>query len=134
MTGQERLITYIMDNNCCCDILLKLAQSDTCEEHHPIIRTLAECYSRTGSGNCCGALIAAVAVLYAVKGAREAARCQDELMDWFADSFGGYDCLTLSKEGARFTEQVCPRVILATYLRLRGYTEPDNALSQKTLI
>jgi hypothetical protein len=81
----------------------------------------------------CGALAAAVAVLYAAQDDEHAADCQDELMDWFCESFGGYNCKSFANDMNLIREELCPKVILATYLRLRNYIDPDNHLSQKTL-
>jgi hypothetical protein len=82
----------------------------------------------------CGALAAAVAVLYAAQDDERAADCQDELMDWFSDSFGSYNCKSFAQDMNIIREELCPKIILATYLRLRNYIDPDNHLSQKTLL
>jgi hypothetical protein len=91
-------------------------------------------HADAGKGALCGALAAAVAVLYVAKDDERAADCQDELMDWFGNSFGGYDCESLARNIDVIREELCPRVILATYLQLRNYIDPDNHLSQKTLL
>jgi hypothetical protein len=85
-------------------------------------------------GTLCGALAAAVAVLYFIKENEAAVDCQDELMTWFNSSFGGYDCETVSANPEFSREELCPKLLLATYLRQRSYTDPDNHRSQKTLI
>jgi hypothetical protein len=85
-------------------------------------------------GTFCGALTAAIAVLYLEKDTDEAAAAQDELMDWFADSFGEYDCEGVMSYQGMTREDLCPRIILATYLKLRTYIDPDNYIPQKTII
>jgi hypothetical protein len=88
----------------------------------------------SGDGVFCGALAAAVAVLYAAQDDERAADSQDELMDWFSDSFGSYNCKSFAEDMNIIREELCPKIILATYLRLRNYIDPDNHLSQKTLL
>jgi hypothetical protein len=85
-------------------------------------------------GAFCGALAAAVAVLYAANDDERAADCQDELMDWFSESFGSYNCKSFAQDMNVIREELCPKIILATYLRLRNYIDPDNHISQKTLL
>jgi hypothetical protein len=92
----------------------------------------AECAA--GDGAFCGALAAAVAVLYAAQDDERAADCQDELMDWFSENFGSYNCKSFAEDMNIIREELCPKIILATYLRLRNYIDPDNHLSQKTLL
>jgi hypothetical protein len=147
-----------MDNLCCCNLLLKLALNDIGRENDNKISTLAKCcadvtgdiraYVNTAdksapdstahigmkSGTYCGALAAAIAVLYSEKNTEDAIACQDALMDWFEDSFGGFDCETIAASQNVIKDELCPKMIFATYLQLRGYLDPDNHLSQKTLI
>jgi hypothetical protein len=146
-----------MDNKCCCNLLLTLALSDIGRENDGTIAALAEhcadaidetrarriglrpaqegdAECASGDGAFCGALAAAVAVLYAAKDDECAADCQDELMDWFCDSFGSYNCKSFAQDMNVIREELCPKIILATYLRLRDYIDPDNHLSQKTLL
>jgi hypothetical protein len=148
-----------MDNKCCCNLLLTLALSDIDRENDDTVAALAEycadainenrmrCLGANSAptseedaacaaedGVFCGALAAAVAVLYAAQDDEHAADCQDELMDWFSDSFGSYNCKSFAQDMNIIREELCPKIILATYLRLRNYIDPDNHLSQKTLL
>lgn len=148
-----------MNNLCCCDLLLKLALSDIGKENDNRIPALAKCCTEvTGdirvclmrkkggfeagdvrdddieSETYCGALAAAIAVLYSEKSREDAEICQDELMDWFEDRFGGYDCEAIMADRETIRDELCPKVIFTTYLHLRNYLDPDNHLSQKTLI
>jgi hypothetical protein len=148
-----------MNNKCCCNLLLTLALSDIGRENDNIVAALAEhcadainenqlrgpgidlaptpeeeiAACAAGDGAFCGALAAAVAVLYAANDDERAADCQDELMDWFSESFGGYNCKSFANDKNIIREELCPKIILATYLRLRNYIDPDNHISQKTL-
>jgi hypothetical protein len=156
---RKRGFVLIMNNLCCCNLLLKLALSDIGKKNDYRISALATCCADvTGDtracmlrttdesapdsapcigikkGTYCGALAAAIAVLYSEKNREEAETFQDELMDWFEDSFGGYDCETIAADIDAVRDELCPKLIFATYLRLRGYLDPDNHLSQKTLI
>jgi hypothetical protein len=158
-TAKLRKAILFMNNRCCCNLLLRLALDDIgWEKDNGNIEDLAEHFAEIAGkgrarpsavrsavgpgernaviedGTFCGALAAAVAVLYSVKEYNEAADCQDELMDWFGASFGGYDCEAVAADSEVPKEALCPKVILATYLQLRNYVNPDNHLSQKTLI
>jgi hypothetical protein len=86
------------------------------------------------NGDFCKALAGAIAVLYSAKGDDAAAADQDEVMDWFNSSFGGYDCDALANGIDALREELCPKIILATYLQLRNYIDPDNHISQKSLL
>jgi hypothetical protein len=147
-----------MENRCCCNLLLGLALSDMNGEEGNMPADLAEHFSHTqdagraynfngreirvpdgprragGACSFCGALAAAVAVLYCAKEHEDAINCQDELMDWFGDHFGSFDCETVASILNIPRDELCPKVILETYLHLRDHLDPDNHLSQKTLI
>jgi len=156
---RKRGLWLIMNNLCCCDLLLQLALGDIGKENDHKISALARCcadvtgdartrqtgaaekpvtdsapYVGVKSGTYCGALAAAIAVLYSEKSGEEAEACQDELMDWFEGSFGSYDCDTIVTDSDIIRDEFCPKLIFATYLQLRSYLDPDNHLSQKTLI
>lgn len=152
--------TLPMDKKCCCDLIITLALDDVGAKDDKVIANLAKCFAELQDenrargaegrealvraacvgrpcikdGTFCGALAAAVAILYLAKECEDAADCQDELMDWFCHRFGGYECEAIESSLNIPKEELCPKVILATYLRLRGYIDPDNHLSQKTLI
>jgi hypothetical protein len=150
-----------MNNLCCCNLLLKFAIEDIGRGDDYKMAALAgyckdmaggegaclmaepgtlvadvPCTSCVGeeSGTFCGALAAAIAILYLDKDSEEAEACQDEFMDWFADNFGGYDCDSIAQNLDILKDELCPKVILQTYLHLRTHIKPDNHLSQKTLI
>jgi hypothetical protein len=150
---------FIMGNKCCCNLLLALALGDIGRENDCVVAALAEYCADAidetrarrigahsmpvaedgavcvaGGGAFCGALAAAVAVLYSAQDNERAADCQDELMDWFSESFGSYDCKSFAQNMNAVREELCPKIILATYLQLRNYIDPDNHLSQKTLL
>ncbi|MDR1495489.1 MAG: C-GCAxxG-C-C family protein [Clostridiales Family XIII bacterium] len=152
-----RKAILVMDNSCCCNLLLGLALSDIGGGKSGMSHDLAEYFSNSqhegrvyrfdgkespapaacsGGTPCsfCGALAAAIAVLYCAKENEDAANCQDELMDWFGEHFGSFDCDTIASMLKIPRDELCPKVILETYLRLRDYIDPDNHLSQKTLI
>jgi hypothetical protein len=145
-----------MNNRCCCELLLELALGDVGEEKDKAIEYLAKHFvdvqgelhahsigdesglvmERTSAEGCnfCGALASALAILYSVKDHEDAADHQDELMDWFTRHFGGYDCEAVEAKLNVPKDELCPKIILATYLKLRNYIDPDNHLSQKSLI
>jgi hypothetical protein len=85
------------------------------------------------SGVCCGALMAAVAVLYCVKHHDDAAECQDRLMDWFYSAFESYDCEGIMAGAGTPRDILCPRLILATYLQLRTHLGDCEHLAKKSL-
>jgi hypothetical protein len=156
MIAKLRKAILIMDNRCCCDLLLQLALSDIGRENGNMVEALAEQVANAQSADrsrgldvrarsfpgaprangriFCSALAAAVAVLYSVKNDEDAADGQDDLMDWFSSCFGGYDCASIAASHNMTRDELCPKLILSTYLRLREYIDPDNHLSQKTLI
>jgi hypothetical protein len=81
----------------------------------------------------CGALSAAIAVLYCTKGNDEAAVCQDGLMDWFCGSYGGYHCYEIAEAPGIPKDALCPKLILMTYLQLRGYIGDCKHLAKKSV-
>jgi hypothetical protein len=159
MDKRDKRAIFVMDNKCCCNLLLTLALGDIDRENDSVVATLAEhcadaidetrarrlgayvapaasegAACASGGGTFCGALAAAVAVLYLAQDYERAADSQDELMDWFSESFGSYDCKSFAQNMNAVREELCPKIILATYLQLRNYIDPDNHLSQKTLL
>ncbi|MDR3164419.1 MAG: C-GCAxxG-C-C family protein [Synergistaceae bacterium] len=85
------------------------------------------------SGVCCGALMAAIAVLYCIKHHDDAAECPDRLMDWFYSTFGSYDCEGVTTGADSSRDILCPRLILATYLQLRTHLGDCEHLAKKSL-
>jgi hypothetical protein len=74
-----------------------------------------------GRGKICGTLAAAVAVLNVVDPDATTNETQTEFMDWFEDQFGGYDCFEIIGDDQTLKQEVCPRIVLQTYLKLREY-------------
>jgi hypothetical protein len=141
----------------CRDLFLNLALGDVTEVSHGHILGMSEhllnvagedrmyCTNGCGlastegglrvvkSGVCCGALMAAVAVLYCIKHHDDAVECQDRLMNWFYSAFGSYDCEGVMSRADAPRDILCPRLILATYLQFRTHLGDCEHLAKKSL-
>jgi hypothetical protein len=147
------------NNMCCCNLMLDLLREDVSDDKYRNIVGLAEditdissmdrAFYPDGSGasasergrrravkgsTFCGALAAATAALYCVLGDVEAAMCHDETITWFGVCYGGYDCESVSSLPGFCRDDYCPRLILATYLHLRGYISPASHIAQKSVL
>jgi hypothetical protein len=121
MSIQERLFEQRLKNHCCSQTIMALSLEDLGKENEDLVQAMAAFCNGMGKGKICGTLAAAIAVLHVAdpKGAVE--QNQEELMDWFLDRFGGYDCEEIVHDDPLEKIRICPMLVEETYEQLRIY-------------
>jgi hypothetical protein len=115
-----------LKDRCCSQTVASLCLEDMNKENEELITSMVAFCNDMGRGKICGALAAAVAVLNVVDPNATINEAQTGFMDWFEDQFGGYDCNEIIGEDPLLKQDVCPRIVLETYLKLRGYIYKAN--------
>jgi hypothetical protein len=110
-----------LKGNCCCRTMMDLCAEDLGKEKLAFTIELSDFCNDIGSGEICGALASAVAAIHAVDPESAPSAKQDELMDWFHEKFGGYDCKDIIGENEEKRSKNCPRMILETYSEIKNY-------------
>jgi hypothetical protein len=118
----DRLFEEKLKGRCCSQAIVSLCLKDMGKENEDFITSMAAFCNGMGRGKICGALAAACAVLQVADPDATVNNTQAEFMDWFDDRFGGYDCEDLIGQDPVLKQELCPRIVLETYLKLREYT------------
>jgi hypothetical protein len=116
----ERARYALMSGLCCSQVIAKLCLEDLGKENDDLVASMKAFCEGMGEGRICGTLAAAAAMLYvADRPADDPARMRRDLMDWFYDRFGGFDCEELVHGDPFKKIEFCPECVIGTYLKLR---------------
>ena len=126
MEIKERLFNSMIKGHCCSQTIMSLCLEDLDKENEDLIKAMTAFCVGMGEGKICGTLAAAVAALHVVDSAQATDSWQEELMNWFYDNYGDYDCCGIIGEDTRKQLSYCPKIIEETYLKLREYTLPEE--------
>jgi hypothetical protein len=107
----------------CRKAIASLLLSDIGEEHIDMIDAMTEFCGGMGDGEICGALAGAIAMLHICNSREATDRWQDEFMDWFYERFDAYDCREIIANSGMCRDEICPKLILETCMRLRLYLD-----------
>ncbi|MDR1029194.1 MAG: C-GCAxxG-C-C family protein [Clostridiales Family XIII bacterium] len=118
MKLQERLFESKLKGHCCSQTIMALCIEDLGKENTDLITSMAAFCNGMGQGKICGTLAAAVAALYVADAAAAQDHLQDDLMDWFGDRYGGYDCFEIIQDDALKRIELCPGIVMETYRKL----------------
>jgi hypothetical protein len=110
-----------MKGYCCSQTIIALCLEDLGKENEDLIASMAAFCNGMGQGKICGTLAAAIAALYVADPVLAKKSAQEEVMDWFYDRFGGYDCDELIGGDEVKRLEYCPKIVLETYVKLREY-------------
>ncbi|MDR2163991.1 MAG: C-GCAxxG-C-C family protein [Clostridiales Family XIII bacterium] len=119
--GQEERVRYaLMSGLCCSQAIAKLCLEDLGKENDELVAAMKAFCDGMGEGKICGAIAAAVAMLYVSDDpVDDPVRMQRDLMDWFYDRFGGLDCEELVHDDPLRKIEFCPGCVIETYFKLR---------------
>lgn len=121
MDINERLINANLKGLCCSQTIMSLCLEDIGKGNEDLIKAMAAFCNGMGEGSICGTLAAAVAALYVIDGQAAEEYRQEELMSWFLERYGGYDCQDIIHNDPVKRIEMCPIIVLETYVRLREY-------------
>jgi hypothetical protein len=122
----ERLFESKLKGHCCSQTIMALCIEDLGKENMDLITAMAAFCNGMGHGKICGTLAAAVAALYVANAAAAQDHLQDDLMDWFSDRYGGYDCFDIIHDDALKRAELCPIIVKETYQQLRDLLRFDT--------
>jgi hypothetical protein len=97
---------------------MALCIEDLGKENADLIAAMAAFCNGMGQGKICGTLAAAVAALYVADAPSAQDHLQDDLMDWFGDAYGGYDCFDIIHDDPIKRIEICPLIVIETYRKL----------------
>jgi hypothetical protein len=127
MDISERLINANLKGLCCSQTIMSLCLEDIGKENEDLVKAMAAFCDGMGEGRICGTLAAAVAVLYVIDEQAATEYRQEELMSWFLERYGGYDCQDIIHNDPVKRVKMCPMIVLETYVRVREYILDEQA-------
>jgi hypothetical protein len=103
---------------CCSQIIMALGLEDMGKENDDMIAAMGAFCIGLDEGKLCGTLAAAVCLLFLADERAAQGVLRREMMDWFYDRFGGYDCDDILQGNEMNKIAVCPGMIAETYEKL----------------
>jgi C_GCAxxG_C_C family probable redox protein len=133
MDVKDRLFEARLRGLCCSESIMAVALEEMGrggEEAQSLVKAMGAFCGGLHVGRACGALCAACAVLWLA--ADSPAQAHDELgpemMDWFKEHFGSWDCDDLLEGDETRHMTLCPNIIDDTYFKLREMLEDLGAV------
>jgi len=133
METKERVLENKLMGYCCSQSIMNMCLEDMGwepEERLPLIKAMGAYCGGLHEGLACGTLCAAKAVLFlaeedyiAVKEGSGA-----EIMLWFKERFGHWNCADLLEGEMERKKTLCPVIIEDTYIKLRDMLEDIGAI------
>ncbi|MDR2502754.1 MAG: C-GCAxxG-C-C family protein [Oscillospiraceae bacterium] len=117
----ERIFENKLKGHCCSQTIISMCLEDLGRDNEDLVNAMAAFCNGMGQGKICGTLAAAIAALYVANPVSAKESAQEEVMDWFFDRFGGYDCYELIEDSEMKRISYCPKIVLETYVKLREY-------------
>ena len=133
MDASERLLNEQLKGHCCSETIMNLSLEDMGwaeDDRQLLVRSMGAFCGGLHEGLACGTLCAAKAVLFLAAEDGDKARYElgPELMAWFRDRFGAWNCWELIEGDASRKSSVCPAIIEETYIKLRDMLEDIGAI------
>jgi hypothetical protein len=116
---EERVQFALLSGLCCSQVIAKLCLEDLGKTDECLVASMKAFCNGMEEGNICGTLAAAAAMIHvAEENPHEAARKQQDLMDWFYDRYGSHECKDLEEDNPIKKIEFCPPCVNETYLKL----------------
>lgn len=133
MDTKERVIEEKMRGYCCSESIMSMCLEDmgwAPEDKDFMIRPMGAFCGGLHEGLACGTLCAAKAVLWLAEEDKNKAREElgPELMSWFKERFGAWNCSELIEGDQTRKLTLCPIIIEDTYVKLRDMLEDIGAI------
>jgi hypothetical protein len=121
---EDRIFNYRLKGYCCSQIILAMAFEDMGKaENEDLIAAAGAFCDGFREGRFCGTLTAALCVLY-IAGSYEAdMTLRAEMMDWFFDCYGSYECEDITEGNPLNKLSICPSMLASVYERLLNMLE-----------
>jgi hypothetical protein len=134
MNTKERVFDEKLRGHCCSESIMNMCLEDmqwSEEERRVLVRAMGAYCGGLRERLACGALCAAKAALYVAEDDYEKAAGElgPELMRWFKERFGAWNCAELLDGDDSRKLTLCPVIIEDTYVKLRDMLEDIGAIS-----
>ena len=133
MDIKERIFESKLKGNCCSESIMDMYLEDigrAPEERRDLVKAMGAFCGGLHEGLACGTLCAATAVLWHAE--EDSRKAHDELgpemMAWFKERFGSWNCYELLEGDNSRKPTVCPIIIEDTYIKLRDMLEDIGVL------
>jgi hypothetical protein len=129
----ERIFDERLKGHCCSEQIMNMCLEDMGrdpEASRDLVKAMGAFCGGLHEGLACGTLCAALAVLWVAE--EDPFKAHDELgpemMAWFKDRFGSWDCADLLGGDDTRRMTLCPVIVEDTYLKLRDMLEDIGAI------
>jgi len=123
----------LVNKHCCSETVMNMILEDmewAPGERQPLVKSMGAFCGGLHEGLACGALCAASAALWIAE--EDYARAHDELgpeiMQWFKERFGYWNCADLLQGDQDRKLTLCPIIIEETYIKLHDILEDIGAI------
>jgi hypothetical protein len=127
MELNEKIFDLKLKGYCCSQIIMALGLEYLEKENDDLIAAMGAFCVGMEEGKLCGTLAAAACLLFMADGRAAKNELRGELMDWFYDSFGGYDCDDVLRGSEMNKIAICPGMIAGTYEKVCELLEWEPA-------
>ena len=133
MDVKERIFEGKLKGYCCSENIMDMALEDMgrdVEQRQLFVKSMGAFCGGLHEGLACGTLCAAKAALWlaAEDSGKVCGELGPELMEWFRERFGAWDCADLLEGDESRRQTLCPVIIEDTYLKLRDMLEDIGAV------
>ncbi len=118
MDLQTQIFELKMRGNCCSQIIMELALDDMELENKGLVRAMRGLCNGLQIGSICGTLSAASCLLFMMDPEKAQTGMNQELTDWFLQSFKSLDCRDLVGDDMMARLELCPVIMEKTYEKI----------------
>ena len=122
---KEGIFTLKMKGYCCSQIVREIGLEREGMKNDMLVEAMAGLCDGAKCGRICGAVSAAVCLLYAVDSKEAEGGLAEEFLDWFEDAFGALDCSELLGDDPMAKIEKCPMFVESALLKLEELLEWD---------
>lgn len=120
---KEEIFTLKMNGYCCSQIIMKIGLEKLGREDETLVEAMAGLCDGVKCGRICGAVSAAVCLMYVADAKAADSGLVQEYLDWFEEAFGALDCRELLGEDPMAKLEKCPMFVESTLLKLEELLE-----------
>jgi len=134
METKERVFEEkVVNKHCCSESIMNMALEDmgrSPEERRGLVKSMGAFCGGLHEGLACGTLCAAKAVLFLAEEDYDKAHDElgPELMLWFRERFGAWNCHELLEGDISRKATLCPIIVEETYIKLRDMLEDAGVI------
>jgi len=130
MDIKERLLLEKPKGHCCSESIMAMFLEDAGRENDDLVKAMGAFCGGLRAGLVCGALAAAVSVIFLTSENYEQARdeMRPEMMKWFLERYSSYSCADILNGDETRKITLCPIIVEETYCKLIGILEDTGVL------